>query len=419
MQASIIIPITRPERAKECIAAIKQNAGIPSDQYEIITEVDTGLIGCPKMVAKLTQQTKSDRVLFLGDDTIPEKDFLIHAIKKMNAFPGGFGVVGLNTQDINGEHGNPIAHWMAHKKMLDYILGGEFFSPDYKHCWCDNELKDIAEENGRWDWAEDSKITHNHPINKSADLDEDYKRAYSEENKLHDQKTYWTRKRKRMADKYGVKLAIGLPLTDKQVYNEFFFSFMRVVTSYISTGGYLDILAPDYPGTIDAVRNNLVQKALNIGATHLLFMDTDQIYENPDMVERLLAHKNPVVATRVHKRYPPFSPLLLRGEIGKLLHVPDEEIKPDDFETELSIDFAGTGCVLIDTQIFIDMYPEKPFELLVGEDGKPIGEDISFFGKLKDRGIPVFADCSIEISHLTFMACNWNEYKLFKKIHRR
>ena len=423
-KVSIIIPVMRPDGAKKCRAAIIKNAGIPSDQYEVISMVDVGGIGCPRMVKLLTSHTSYGSVMFLGDDTIPEKDFLKHAIEAMESLPDGWGVVGLNTQDIRVKGGNPLAHWMAHKKMIKYIKGNNFFPTDYKHCWCDNELKDIADELGRWVWAEKSKITHNHIVNKSGEFDDVLKKAYSSENELHDRKTYYRRKCDRMQENYGVKLAIAVPLTDDKVYNQFLFSFVKVVTEYTASlakqgkVANVDILFPDFPGQIDAIRNNLVQQALNLGCTHILMMDSDQIYVTDNMIEKMLAHNKPVLGCRVHRRYPPFDPLLFEGEVGKLIPIPDEKIRDKDgnFETELKVDYTGTGCILYDTSIFIDMWPEKAFEFTVGEHGQPIGEDIGFCDKLKKIGIDVIVDCSIDIKHLTLLAADWGTHKLFKKI---
>ena len=423
-KVSIIIPVTRPKSADRCIEAIINNAGIPTYEYEILTREDTDGIGCPAMVRALTYEAEHDLVMFLGDDTTPEKDFLKHALDAMESLPDGWGVVGLNTQDINTENGNPLAHWMAHKNMLDYIPGGSFFSLDYKHCFGDNELRDIADEMGRWTYAEKSLITHHHPINKTAEYDEGYQKAYSNENRDHDYKTYCRRKRERMKEKSGVKLAIAVPLTDDKVYNQFLFSFVKVVTDYMAGKARkgqiadIDILFPDFPCQVDAARNNLVQQALILGCTHILFMDSDQIYKTDNMIEKLLAHDKPVVGARVHRRYPPFDPLLLEGEVGKLRQVPDEKIRDKDgnFFNNVQVDYTGTGCILYDMQIFNDMFPEKPFEFTTGENGQPIGEDINFCSKLKKMVIPIIVDASIDIKHLTLLAADWGTYKLFQKI---
>ena len=423
-KVSIIIPIIRPESAERCISAIKKNAGIPEDQYEIVSEIDAEGLGCPEMVKRLTEKTNAQCVLFLGDDTIPEPDFMKHALEAMDNLPDGWGVVGLNTQDIRVEGGNPLAHWLAHKRMLEHIPGGAFFSTEYKHCWGDNELKDIADELGRWIHAEKSKIQHIHPVNQSAENDEGYQRAYTKENQHHDFRTYCSRKRIRMQKKYGTKLAIAVPLTDEMVYRHFFFSFVKVITEYMITlvekgkSISFDVLMPDFPCQVDAARNNLVNQALLLGCTHILMMDTDQIYATTDMIDKMLAHKKPVVGAKVHRRYPPFDALLLRGDVGKLYQVPDDEIKNEDgsFKTELAVTYTGTGCILYNTQIFIDMIPQKWFRFSVGDVGQPIGEDINFCNELKRRNIPIVVDCSIDIKHLALLAVDWGTYKLFSKI---
>jgi len=421
---SIIIPVIREESAKRCIEAIKKNAGIPSDEYEIIAKTDVSGIGCPEMVKVLTKIANYDLVMFLGDDTIPEKDFLKHALDAMESLPDGWGVVGLNTLDIRIETGNPLAHWMAHKKMLEHIPGGDFFSTEYHHCWCDNELKDIADEQARWVWAKKSKITHMHPVNKLAENDDGYKKAYGDGHDTNDFKIYCRRKRARMKKRYGIKLAISVPLTDEMVYRQFFFSFVKVITEYMSSlvkhgkAISFDVLMPDFPCQIDAARNNLVQQALLLGCTHILMMDTDQIYQTTGMIEKMLDHDKPVVGARVHRRYPPFDPLLLRGEPGKLYQVPDDEIKNEDesFKEELSVDYTGAGCILYDMKIFNDMIPAKWFRFSVGDHGQPIGEDINFCDELKKREIPIIVDCTIDIKHLSTMAIDWGTYKLFQKI---
>ena len=423
-QVSIIIPIIRPESAERCVAAIKENAGLPIDQYEIVSDMDVHGVGCPKMVEKLTKKTKYDLVMFLGDDTEPEKDFLKHATQSMNELPDGWGVVGLNTQDDRVENGNKIAHWLAHKKMIKHIQGGSFFPNEYKHCWCDNELKDIADELGRWVWCEKSRIKHNHPINQTAEYDEGYQKAYSGNSTTHDYKTYCDRKRKRMKARYGTKLAIAVPLTDEMVYREFFFSFVKVLIDYmiflVEAGKSInvDVLMPDFPCQVDAARNNLVQQALLLGCTHILMMDTDQIYATENMIEKMLAHNKPVLGARVHRRYPPFDALLLRGEVGKLYQVPDDEIKNKDgtFNNEVPVTYTGAGCILYDMKIFSDMIPDKWFQFKVGDLGQPIGEDIFFCEKLKDKGIPIVVDASIDIKHLTLLAADWGTYKIFQKI---
>ena len=172
-KVSIIIPVVREDIVHKCVDAIVENVGIPESQYELLIAYDRNLIGCPKMIDKLVQKSKHDLVCFLGDDTIPEKDFLKIALEKMEELPGGWGLVGLNT-----EGGNDHAHWLADKQLLKHTEDGCFFALEYEHCFCDDELKDIAVELDRWVFAEDAKVKHAHPIFKTAEPDEFHKRAY-------------------------------------------------------------------------------------------------------------------------------------------------------------------------------------------------------------------------------------------------
>lgn len=173
---SIIIPIIRPDRVWKCITAIKANAGI--DDYEIVTAEDTKRIGCPLMVKGLVEETEGDLVCFLGDDTVPQPDFLLNALAAMQTLPDGWGLVGLNDEHHNG---NKLAtHWLADKRLLP-LLDGEFFHTGYKHTQCDRELTLRCQQMGRYIWAKDAVIIHEHPVFGSAENDDDYKRVYSKE----------------------------------------------------------------------------------------------------------------------------------------------------------------------------------------------------------------------------------------------
>jgi len=179
---SIILPVIRPDRVLRCIVAIKVNAGV--DDYEIVTDVDEKRIGCPKMVKQLVAKSIGDLVCFLGDDTVPQPGFLLNALTAMKTLPDGWGLVGLNDGHQNG---NKLAtHWLADKRLLPF-LDGEFFHTGYQHVRCDRELTVRCQQMGRYVWAKEAVIIHEHPVFGSAAVDDDYKRVYSEEYINHDQ----------------------------------------------------------------------------------------------------------------------------------------------------------------------------------------------------------------------------------------
>ncbi len=192
-KVSIIVPVIRPVLAKELFITIHKRAGVPREDYEIVHAEDKERIGAPKMVKKLTERAKHDLVMFLGDDCVPQQDFLKNAIKVMNSLPDKWGLVGLN--DMRRSTSGAPTHWLGHKKILKYCK--EFFHTGYIHQYCDNELFLWAMLLERYEVAEDAKIDHNHigfkndnkDFNQNIDEgdDEDYKRVYSFDVKEHDQ----------------------------------------------------------------------------------------------------------------------------------------------------------------------------------------------------------------------------------------
>ena len=190
MKVSVIIPFVRPDGAKRCMEAVKANAGISADDYEILAEGDEDRIGCPKMVKKLVEQSRHECVLFLGDDTYPYADFIKNALDAMATLPDGWGMVGLN--DLVHD-GNILAtHWLAHKNLLP-LLDGEFFHTGYLHCFCDQELIFRCKALGRYTWCKDAMLYHDHPMLTGQGNDADYKRVYSPELYRHDEELFKSR----------------------------------------------------------------------------------------------------------------------------------------------------------------------------------------------------------------------------------
>jgi glycosyltransferase involved in cell wall biosynthesis len=186
---SIVIPtLGRPDKLHRLLQKIKENAGY--DNYEVLVGTDEfppNNIGAPKMVKRLVEQSKGELVMFLGNDCIPEKDFLQLAVFRMiKEFPEMDGLIGLN--DGYWKTGEFATHWLASKKLLPY-LGGEFFHTGYFHCGCDNELTEMCRKADKYVWAEEARVDHDHPVKtgfKSKDMDEVYKLAYQFDRMEHD-----------------------------------------------------------------------------------------------------------------------------------------------------------------------------------------------------------------------------------------
>jgi hypothetical protein len=186
MPFSVLIPVVRPERAKKCIQLAVENSGIFPSMVEVIAEEDTERIGCPKMLKRLVAKARWDYVVFLGDDTEPQENYLINAYQYLQKFENQIGLVGFNDGVWDGNK-DMSTHWLSHKGLLSQ-LGGEFFHTGYIHCRCDRELADRARALNRYAWAPEAKLIHWHPLtmNRPDLMDEDYNRVYREWAVQHD-----------------------------------------------------------------------------------------------------------------------------------------------------------------------------------------------------------------------------------------
>lgn len=199
-----------------------------------------------------------------------------------------------------------------------------------------------------------------------------------------------------------VHLAIGIPHSHQLVPMAFFDSFIAMEKppyTYIRSSA----------GNISNMRNELVKKALHSDCTHIIMMDTDQIYHSKT-ITNLLAHKLPIVGCLVYRRYPPFDPLMFRGGHRKYLGV-------TEWETDglVDVDATGTGCLLINMDVFKKL-PEPWFTEERDEDGKVTGEDFYFCETARDAGYEIFVDTSIPAGHLSQMVINEGTWKLYNHV---
>lgn len=200
------------------------------------------------------------------------------------------------------------------------------------------------------------------------------------------------------------KLAIGFPLSFPMVHSDFFFGTMMMERPQ-----FIPLRAAN--GPIDALRNNLVVEAMQVGATHLMMMDCDMVY-HPQTIPKLLSYKLPIVGAMAYRRYPPFDPLLLHGDPISG-YESDTEWEKDAL---IEVDATGTGCLMFNMQVFRDM-PSPWFHFREhpnSTSGAIIGEDIGFCWDLKRAGYKIFVDTSIPSKHLTTMAVNHQTFLLYK-----
>jgi hypothetical protein len=198
-------------------------------------------------------------------------------------------------------------------------------------------------------------------------------------------------------------LGIGVPLSHHMIPSDFFDSFISLEKPpfiYLRTSN----------GPIDEMRNNIVRGAMENRCTHLIMMDTDQCY-HPRTITRLLSHQLPVVGALVYRRYPPFDPLMLKGEINRYQNIMEWEP-----ESLVEVDATGTGCIMFDMQVFRNM-PAPWFRMRRDpQTWQVVGEDIGFCSDLRAAGYKIFVDTSVPAGHLSQIQVTDGMWKLWRKL---
>jgi hypothetical protein len=201
-------------------------------------------------------------------------------------------------------------------------------------------------------------------------------------------------------------LAIGIPLSFPWVPSSFFHSFIQMQKPCFT------YVYSDSTGPIHEHRNNIVDKALSVGSTHLLMCDVDQVY-HPETITRLLSRQLPIVGALVHRRYPPFDSLMLQKvEIDERRngYVPIDEWKEGEL---VEVDATGGGCLMFEMSVFRKM-PRPWFKEQRNPDGSVLGEDIGFCQELKAAGYRIFVDTSVPAGHLATMVVNTATNRLYR-----
>jgi hypothetical protein len=139
-------------------------------------------------------------------------------------------------------------------------------------------------------------------------------------------------------------------------------------------------------------RASLVKGALDVAATHILWLDSDMRFP-PDALLRLLAHEEPIVAANYPTRRPPILPVAQHREHGHLFFSEEPGL------TEVS--HVGMGVMLVAARVYLET--DQPW-FAIGYNPKDqdyAGEDVFFCRKARTHGFLTLVDdaLSLDVRH--------------------
>lgn len=143
-------------------------------------------------------------------------------------------------------------------------------------------------------------------------------------------------------------------------------------------------------------RDVIVNYAFQIGATHILFVDTD-IIAPADALKRLLEHDADIVSGVYYKKAIPSSPVLWNNTQFNS----DGDVASMDVVTDIptygEVDQCGFGFTLVKLQVFKDIIDKYH---CCFRKGFNVGEDFSFCIRARELGYKVMVDGTIPIKHI-------------------
>ena len=216
----------------------------------------------------------------------------------------------------------------------------------------------------------------------------------------------------------GTRPAICVPLSWAWAPREFFISLLEMVmpsgARAMEEAGvekFWVLLDKSFP--LDLSRNRLASRALDLGATHVLFLDADMTFP-AGLVEKLLDVGAPVSAALYFKKAPPFTP------VPSMLDVPEDPqlMRPITLPEPPGIvecDVVGMGATLIRREVFEKI--EKPwfaYDIHRRSGEMSVTEDVTFCIKARAAGFRIACDTRITCGHLrweTVGPAHWEAWR--------
>lgn len=185
-----------------------------------------------------------------------------------------------------------------------------------------------------------------------------------------------------------VKVMVGVPI-HRPIEFKVFESFLRMTN--FKNQVQLEFCMVSNSLIYDG-REYIAKEFLKSDSEYLMFIDSDMTF-HPQSIEFLVRHKKEFITAKAFKRVKPYQPCFytkVEYENG----VPHLETPIKYGEGLLRIEGAGLACALIHRSAFEKI--QEPYFFPYPN----VGEDLTFCLKLKEAGVEMFVDTTLQFGHL-------------------
>lgn len=182
-----------------------------------------------------------------------------------------------------------------------------------------------------------------------------------------------------------MKIALGIPSMD-MCHTDFAMSLAMLVSNSSHELGIIN----EKTSVIQKGRHTIVERALELGADKILFLDTDMVFPR-DTIDRLIARDKLIVGCNASTRTAPFKSTA-KDLDGKYVDIKSDMIT--------KVGYLGTGCLLVDMEVFKKI--GKPYFDIKWNDVDFLNEDYNFCVRAREEGYDIWCDTKMskEIVHL-------------------
>jgi len=191
------------------------------------------------------------------------------------------------------------------------------------------------------------------------------------------------------------KLCVGMPTLGSVRSETMYCVITSLFHTVAKTGCGIHLIFPA-GGMCDDARRKCAQEALDIGASHLMFIDSDMVFPDNGIVTLASRDKQVIGANYNMRMKAGFSTVKMDDGQGNIVPMAGNLLPNTLFKCYA----IATGFMLIETAVFRKI--TKPwFSYSYDEEGDYTrGEDVYFCEKVRGKGIEVWCDPTIRVGHI-------------------
>jgi hypothetical protein len=147
------------------------------------------------------------------------------------------------------------------------------------------------------------------------------------------------------------------------------------------------------------IREQLIDDAIEMQASHVMFIDTDMAY-HPHAIQILIDRDKDIIAAACHtKEIPPKLNIKFwdKDNPKVFANIPEFKLPTEPFKVAA----IGTGFMLINLKRLLRSKFQRPFfDYSKWPNGDFIGEDIYFCLEAQKAGLEVWCDPTVDVGHI-------------------